>query len=364
MQKFEITVSPDYVAKWTIVDAVRELLQNAIDAETTGHLMRVEYNEKSEELTVHSVGAKLDISSLLLGTTSKANDAKSIGQFGEGYKIATLVLLRNNKTVVFSNGLAKETWRPRFIKSRRFGCNVLGFFIEKWSPFSAPVNELIVSVQGITNQEYFEQIVPSALMLRKDWSAVERTSLGDIINVPGAVFVNGLYVRGHEPYKYGYNFKPQYLQLDRDRKLISDFDLEWLASKMWAASSDHDTVIKLISENSADTKYLVNNMYGKIELSNQAWQEFILKYGANAIPVTTQEELEKLSKKYKPVLVGSGYRDLLIRSSDYVEPDEEKEELLSARFTAWFDNNELSDLLSREAEDEFNNLVDELRRSE
>lgn len=360
MQKFEITVSPNYVANWTIVDAIRELLQNAIDAEKQRHLMSVTYDAAAKELSIHSVGARLDISSLLLGSTSKADDAESIGQFGEGYKIATLVLLRNDKPVIFSNGLAKETWRPRFIKSRRFGCNVLGFFVEKWGlKPQASTGELVVTIQNISQQEYDEQIVPSALLLRNDWSVVAHSDLGDVLDIPGAVFVNGLFVRSHQPYKYGYNFKPQYLKLDRDRKLVSDFDLEWLASKMWVATKDTDTILSLIKSNAADTRYLHSNTYNNIELYNAAWQDFIDSYGSNAVPVTTQEELEKLNNKYRPVLVAPAYYELITHSSQYIAPDVDSESIaLSTKLCNWFEANVFD--ISAEAKEEFYDLVREL----
>lgn len=362
-QKIEITVSPDYVAKWTIVDAIRELLQNAIDAETAGHEMQISYDDDTEKLTISSKGACLTIASLLLGNTSKANDTRNIGQFGEGYKIATLVLLRNQKKVTFDNSLAKEVWRPRFIKSRRFGCDVLGFFIER--SLFAGGDALKVVVEGITNQEYYEQIVPSALRLRNDWSIVDSNAYGDVINIPG-VYVNGLFVRYHEPYEFGYNFEPRYIQLDRDRKLVSDFDLEWLASRMWAVSTDTAKVLSLLESNAADTRYLSSNISGSSTISTYAWERFIAKYGKNAVPVTTQQELERINKaKYRPVLVSPSLRNVIANSPLYEEPEEEDEnEPISARLTAWFDNNEITDHLTREAEDEFNALVDELREFE
>ena len=363
MQKIEITVSPDYVAKWTIVDAVRELLQNAIDAKTAGHDMHVIYHENTDELVIISEGAKLDIASLLLGSTSKANDTASIGQFGEGYKIATLVLLRNNKTITFENGLAKETWRPRFIKSRRFGCNVLGFFIERWPPFTPAKDSLVITVQGITNEEYDEQIVPSALMLMPGWNTLEVTEYGNIISIPGAVYVNGLFVKQHEPYDYGYNFKPQYLSLDRDRKLVSDFDLEWLASKMWSRSADTDKVLELIEKNAADTKYLAS-VNGNTALAIAAWEKFIKEYGKNAVPVTTQEELEKISSKYRPVIVHSGMYSLITSCGKYDPPDDEDEESLADKFLTWFKDYDCSHLLVSAGEDAFMKLVEEVRKLE
>ena len=112
MAKYELSLSPEYVSHWGIVEAVREIFQNAIDQaavqEDNPMFFSYEKNEvKSagwgmtyEQDGVLRIGNRdsiLDAKSLLLGATTKRDDQKTIGQFGEGYKIATLVLLRSGK---------------------------------------------------------------------------------------------------------------------------------------------------------------------------------------------------------------------------------------------------------------------------
>ena len=105
MSKIELTISPNYVPTWTYLDAVRELFQNALDQEEQNpeNVMRWSYDEDALSLTISNAHSTLSIASLLLGQTSKADDKSTIGQFGEGYKIATLVLLREGKTITFYN---------------------------------------------------------------------------------------------------------------------------------------------------------------------------------------------------------------------------------------------------------------------
>ena len=108
--KIELTIAPNYVPSWGIVEAIRELFQNALDQQEQypDNEMDWSYDEDEQKITISNKTSTLTAQTLLLGATSKAGDVSTIGQFGEGYKIATLVLLRNNKKITFYNYGAKE----------------------------------------------------------------------------------------------------------------------------------------------------------------------------------------------------------------------------------------------------------------
>ena len=103
MRKYELSISADYVPGWGVTEAVREFFQNSIDEETrdSSNKMLFEYDEAEEKLIIGNKHSELDIKTLLFGTTTKNDDDAMIGNHGEGYKIATVVLLRLGKTVVF-----------------------------------------------------------------------------------------------------------------------------------------------------------------------------------------------------------------------------------------------------------------------
>ena len=211
MSKYELSLAPDYVPEWGVVEAVRELFQNAIDQQTTlpDNAMFFNYDAEKQLLSVGNKNSVLEVKTLLLGSTTKANDSKTIGQHGEGYKVATLVLTRLGKVVTFYNYGAREVWRPRFVKSRRYGTQVLTFFVDKkyiWQ--SVPDNNLLIEIEGITPEEY-AKIVESNLHLQDVGDVIE-TPRGRILEdekFKGKVFVNGLFVCKYEPYQYGYDFK-------------------------------------------------------------------------------------------------------------------------------------------------------------
>lgn len=321
--KIELTIAPNYVPSWGIVEAIRELFQNALDQQEQypDNEMDWSYDEDEQKITISNKTSTLTAQTLLLGATSKAGDVSTIGQFGEGYKIATLVLLRNNKKITFYNYGAKEVWRPRFVKSRRFETDVLTFFIDKHIWKSIPDSNLTIEVEGITRDEWENHIVPSNLHLQYGNQVIESSKYGDAINQPGKVYVNGLYVCDYEPYVYGYNFKPEYIQLDRDRKMVSDFDLRWSASRIWARSKSAKA-LKLIEDGAADTAY-VTSMGTSNDLKylqDEAYKHFRDVYGPEAIPVVTQTELEAIPEGYKGVIVPDGYSALVKTSSYYTAP--------------------------------------------
>lgn len=47
MNRFELSLHPDYVPDWTMVDGIREILQNALDQQIVNprNAMTVDYDE-------------------------------------------------------------------------------------------------------------------------------------------------------------------------------------------------------------------------------------------------------------------------------------------------------------------------------
>lgn len=335
MSKIELSLASDYVPSWTIVDAIRELFQNALDQEAQFPDNKASWSYEDGVFKISNRTSSLSTRTLLLGCTTKDGDERTIGQFGEGYKVATLVLLRNNKQVTIYNYGAREVWRPRFVKSRRFGADILTFFTDKEYTWKTPPNDgLTIEVTGITQEEWDEQIIPSNLWLQKKYGIEDISEYGEIIDQPGMVYVNGLYACKYEPYKYGYNFKPGNLKLDRDRKLVSDFDLRWLASKMWLTNP---RAIELVEEGAADVSYVSSMLWDTNQsLISEAYSRFRLVHGPRAVPVSTQAEADKVPHGFKAAIVSENYKSLIRSSSDYEEPTSDAPSPLQ-KLRNWFD---------------------------
>jgi hypothetical protein len=81
-------ISPDYVKSWTPVRALCELIANALDEDPAAHV-----GWTDGVLTITDDGPGIPEEGMILGHSTKT--AAQIGQFGEGKKLACLVLARS-----------------------------------------------------------------------------------------------------------------------------------------------------------------------------------------------------------------------------------------------------------------------------
>ncbi|MDO4649908.1 MAG: hypothetical protein Q4B26_14810 [Eubacteriales bacterium] len=368
MRKYELSISADYVPAWGVVEATREFFQNALDEETrdASNKMMLEYDPEKELLKIGNKHSKLDIKTLLFGNTTKADNDEMIGNHGEGYKIATVVLLRNGKTVTFQNYCRHEVWRPRLVRSRKYdGMMVPTFFVENnaiW--MKAPEHSLIIEIGGITAEEY-EKIQAANLHLQEYEKS--ETRYGDILEdkrFVGKVFVGGLYIC-EEPRldNFGLDFKPSWVRLERDRSMVNSFDVQWYAARMIEESADSDLIKSSIDHYSGT---YVNEWSIPDELKDEIAEDFINRYGAKAVPVTNQSDLEKMKKRgWKPVIVTEAKKKIILASKYFADVQEEYRKLresekpLADRFCSFIEK--IEEKLSEEETRQLYEFLDEIQ---
>ena len=82
-------LTANYCKNWTVVQAIREILANALDTHTKPAI-----TWEAGVATVTDFGSGFSPNGLLIGETTKTTN--DIGQYGEGLKVGAMVLLRNN----------------------------------------------------------------------------------------------------------------------------------------------------------------------------------------------------------------------------------------------------------------------------
>lgn len=323
MSRYELGMSLDYPAGWTAVDAIREMFQNALDEEAQNpeNKWYFNYDKDTSTLRIGNKSSKLNKKTLLLGVSTKRDDAKTIGQHGEGYKVGVNVLLREGFGVIVYNYAEKEVWHAKVIKSRRYQANIVVFDIEKYIFKSVPEQSLIFEVTGIT-EDLYKEITEKNLWLQNDLGEViECGSKGKALLDPkykGNIYVKGLYVCNRDFLEYGYDLAPELLKLDRDRSLVDSFDLQYALGKLIAESNNADFIDKV--------KDKQDGVYVRYNVSNTAintvcdreYARFTSKYGTHAVPCTSTDDFNKLkSHGYNAVMVSSNTDYYISHSSNY-----------------------------------------------
>ncbi len=331
MKEISLTISENYVTNWGIWEAMRELSQNALDhAENTNTRISIGYHKNSMNFILSSKNTKLEINSLLLGSTSKELDEKQRGQFGEGYKLALIVLLRLGLKVVIYNG--NEVWIPIFKYNKLFNSKVLTIQIKK--RLSKP-NDLNFVIQGLT-AGFFKEI-RDKLIINRQQSIGYKTDYGNILTeekYKGQVFVGGIYVcTPNLDLEHGFDFNPSEVELGRDRGLMDSFNVRWLASKLWTSIHKPDTktteeISKLIHHGSSSVGFIGSSSYNNA-IREQVAEDFYKNNPATSIPVTTETESKSVLNKFDnavPIIVNDAVQRNVKASQIYKEKKSEFKE--------------------------------------
>ena len=324
--KYELTISPKYVSSWNVWDALREIMQNTIDRKNENDLAKtiVRYYDNHQRLIIGNEHSSLEKKSLIMGETTKTNNANAIGEFGEGYKLALIILLRNGISVKIRTG--NEVWIPVIEYSDKYSTDIL-VIRTKETKFS---ENLLYELNNIS-KDYYNELNEKCLYLKQPTEVI-KTDIGDIIKderYRKKLFVEGLYVcdlKG-DKIKFGYNMKSAHIELDRDRNKIDSFNLWWEIGRIYASlDSTYASFIHAMEvEKFKDTEYYSSHAENRINPLYQAmctlnYNDFFIKYGKKAIPVKTTEEANFVKEKYndlEPIIVEKKVYDYITLSSSY-----------------------------------------------
>lgn len=285
MTKIQLSLHKNYVSDWDQNYAIREIVQNIIDNPSNNIIA-----QENGVLFLGNEEGKLDRKTLLLGNSTKqSNDY--IGEFGEGYKLALLVLVRMGCSIkIFTHD---ELWTPYFEKHDVLDEDVLCIKIEKSKKENIGILFMIEGLKDMT------ETLNSIMLNRKQCEVLHQTKEGEIIKVhnfdnQGKLYINDMYVTDISGFEFSYNLKPSGLKLGRDRNIVNDFDVILITSRMLATFPDKKRLANLIKKDKKDIQFM--DIY-KGMLDKEVIEILSLEYD-NVIPIAYNEDVKSYKAKY------------------------------------------------------------------
>ena len=308
---------------WGVWQAFREVVQNALDE--LQYVMSVWpdtypcYNTPTESI-VYDWGRGLAVRHLLVGTSEKPEWSR--GRFGEGLKLALMVLANQGIPVYIRSG--DREIKPTFITANIEGASVELFCVCYRKALGGAVNGTEVHIGDPTlcgaYKNYFVQGLPRrcaafTTMRREDNMIVKWESIFDCDEARGKIYVRDIYVRDI-PALFGYNLFD--VKLSESRDVASEYDIRQGAENLWEYLIEHlhrerknpgtfdqqlikrwtDTLMKLID--GALKSSMANGNEIETEMYPATWDYikevmtdlFTKMYGEDAVVVTTPDMLE------------------------------------------------------------------------
>lgn len=288
LNTYVFPITKDYVRHWTPLQAIREFLQNALDSDSPFEWV---YDVDGQQLAIISRMTELPTRVLLLGATSKATAVDKIGTFGEGFKLAMVVLVRSGQPVYIRNG--KIMWVPSFRLDPQYNEEIL--HVEEYDISHEGHSGLEVVIGGITS-ELMATVKDNCLQMQSsyDWGEWYATKYGSIMpEIKGKLYVGGLYICDTE-LQCSYDILPDYITLERDRQTVSGFELKSLSMRMWTETGQHERIAVMMEEGWVDVEWA--DVYTTQQIKDACYALFKKKHPGK-LAVKTQEELDRLIKK-------------------------------------------------------------------
>lgn len=331
IKNYEITISPNYVSNWGINEAIREILQNAIDADKNGYKKSIYYS--GDTLYINNEGISLSAKDLILGCSSKSDQDGMIGKYGEGFKLALVVLLRKGMNVYVDNN--DKLWSPSFKVSEQFGTQVLN--IEESGDGR---REGLTFVISPVDQQLYNSLLNYFPCIDESFGNVVNCDNGQILldkQFKGKMYVEGLYIQTDDNFQYGYNFNSDVVELDRDRKAINYYELRALtAQSIVTAEECNKEIFDAITKSCVDVRDIE-------EVIDEASDEFLKEYrdqfyeekelDENTLVATeaVMKQLEQMDIDV-PVVKGTEIQSYLIaKANDKLGIIEEAKELINKK---------------------------------
>jgi hypothetical protein len=190
---------------WTVPHAVREIIANALDeAALTGTAEPSISVDADGVRHVRDFGRGLSYHHLTQNENPEklANPEKVIGKFGVGLKDAIATLERRKVRVTITSAHAQFTVE----RAAKHGFKDIKTLHVRVAP--SPEPQMIgtdVALQGLSDQQVAE--AKGFFLQYSGEKTLESTSVGDVVEGQGRIYVNGLLVAHEERFLFSYNVR-------------------------------------------------------------------------------------------------------------------------------------------------------------
>ena len=237
-------MTKEYRKEWGPTEAVREIVQNCIDNKQCKHQFII----IDDVIVVRTLNFTLPMNTFALGESqNKTNN--SIGGFGEGFKLALLVLEREKlqPKVLFGNKVAI----PYFVYDELLENDIFNIVITERDDIITNTSFQFNFPAELVDELKLKVTVFADKPLTQDMDNVELLE-----DRPGEIFVNGLFVCEEAKFKYGYNFPAHSISLGCDREIANPLGLAWETSRYWSkrTTDNSDIILQMMTDAQLDVQ--------------------------------------------------------------------------------------------------------------
>lgn len=291
VQRYSLNLSPKYAPNWSAWEVAREVICNAMDAAPNSYKINA---PSDNELTIWTPTVP-DLSELfVIGHGSKCPGGTTIGQFGEGMKMAALVATRH----------------PEGSIELRLPGQVVKFFIKE--VLGTDVLHAEVS-KGKDSQGYTVSIAMPGIGVALDGKILDNKTNGPIPKHKSdeiSIYCKGIYVGSiKSPSVWDWNLNG--LTINRDRSMVDPTSVKCSMASWMECSATHDQLCEIIgNEKCYEAEHGVEYTYSS-SFSQKLGKAFESTYGDMAVLAEGTDHHEVAlaeNKGYKPVNLSDAIR--------------------------------------------------------
>lgn len=234
LQRIEYPISGKYCENWGMVEALREIIANMLDARSV-----YRHTQNRGTATFADAGPGFDARCLMLGE-GEDKDGNQIGQFKEGLKLALLTLARLGKRVALET--TQFAVRTAAMEMTGLGEKGLVLYVDRDAK-----RERGTEIRVQCTKKDYQQAVGMFLQLMDPGPALHRCDVTSARVFArrknqkwGNVYVNGLLTEQKGRWAFDYDLVGRGIKgaMNRDRTALNRNEVDWEIAKIWANCSN------------------------------------------------------------------------------------------------------------------------------